>query len=177
MNKYKRFIATVRHDWAPAVFVLVAIVAAFLWAVAFGGRAPAAHAHLIDEVVEYHEIFSRETEHLVEVHADRMEELTTWLGERVGRDIKVPDLTVAGLRFAGGRMLIVSDHPVAVLMYTRDEGLPIAFHVARMHGGDKGISIEQRGAQRVAFWITNGYAYLVAGEMDGPTAEDLATLL
>jgi anti-sigma factor RsiW len=74
-------------------------------------------------------------------------------------------------------MLVVSDQPVAALMYTRGEGLPIAFHVTRMHGGDKGISIAQRGAQRVAFWITDGYAYLVVGEIDGTAAENLAALV
>jgi anti-sigma factor RsiW len=74
-------------------------------------------------------------------------------------------------------MLVVSDHPVAALMYVRDEGLPVALHVSRVEGGDKGISIEQRGAQRVAFWITDGYAYLLVGEIDGPTAEGLAALV
>ena len=74
-------------------------------------------------------------------------------------------------------MLVVNDHPVAALMYTRDEGLPIAVCVSRIQSGDKGISFEQRGAQRVAFWITDGYAYLVVGQIDGPTAEDLAALV
>jgi hypothetical protein len=29
-------------------------------------------------------------------------------------------------------MLVVNDHPVAALMYVRDEGLPIALHVSRI---------------------------------------------
>jgi hypothetical protein len=74
-------------------------------------------------------------------------------------------------------LLVVSDHPVAALMYVRDEGLPIALHVSRIQGGDKGISIEQRGAKWVAFWITDGYAYLLVGEIDDPTAEGLTALV
>jgi anti-sigma factor RsiW len=62
----------------------------------------------------------------------------------------VPDLTVAGLRFAGGRMLVVGDHPVAALMYTRGEGLPIAFHVSRIPVDDRPTCIPQRGFQRRA---------------------------
>src|SRR5260221_8655550 len=133
--------------WAIATS-LAAVIVGFGGGVSWSVKAPSERAELIEDVVEYHEFFSRETQHLVEVPADQMEELTAWLGERVGRDIKVPDLTVAGLRFAGGRMLVVNDHPVAALMYTRDEGLPIALHVSRIQGGDKGISFEQRGAQR-----------------------------
>jgi anti-sigma factor RsiW len=166
-----------RHHQAIAVFVLAAIVAVSVGAGAWGNRAPSARAHLIDEIAEYHEIFSRETQHLVEVPADQIEELTTWLGERVGREINVPDLTVAGLRFAGGRMLVVSDHPVAALMYTRGEGLPIAFHISRISADDGPTRIQQRGAQRVASWISNGYAYLLVGEIDSPTAEKLAALV
>jgi anti-sigma factor RsiW len=89
----------------------------------------------------------------------------------------VPDLTVAGLRFAGGRMLVVSDHPVAALMYTRGEGLPIAFHVSRISADDGLTRIHQRGAQHVASWISDGYAYLLVGEIDSPTAEKLAALV
>jgi anti-sigma factor RsiW len=168
--------ASRRHGWAIATS-LAAVIVGFGAGVSWNGRTPSELAELIEDIVEYHEFFSHETQHLVEVPADQMEELTAWLGERVGRDIKVPNPTVAGLHFAGGRMLVVSDRPVAALMYTRDEGLPIALHVSRIQGGDKGISFEQRGAQRVAFWITDGYAYLVVGQIDGPTAEDLAALV
>ena len=171
-----RLRAARRHGWAIATSLAAAIVG-FGGGVSWSVKAPSERAELIEDVVEYHEFFSRETQHLVEVPADQMEELTAWLGERGGRDIKVPDLTVAGLRFAGGRMLVVNDHPVAALMYTRDEGLPIALHVSRIQSGDKGISFEQRGAQRVASWITDGYAYLIVGEIDGPTAEELAALV
>jgi anti-sigma factor RsiW len=132
---------------------------------------------MIDEVAGYHQIFSRETQHLVEVPADQMEELTAWLGERVGRDVKVPHLGAAGFRFAGGQMLVINDRPVAALMYTRAEGLPIVLCVSRMPADDDPASIERRGPARVASWISGGYAYLVAGEIDGPTVTDLAALV
>jgi anti-sigma factor RsiW len=173
MIQCKRFGAAVRHGWAVAASLAV-IVAAFGGGATWGSRAPSARSDLIDEVAEYHQIYSREKRHLVEVPADQIEELTAWLGERVGRDIKVPDLAAAGLRFAGGRMLVINDQPVAELMYTRAQGLPIALCVSRMPGGDEPTSIEQRGPQRAASWITGGYAYLVVGEIDGSTAENLA---
>jgi anti-sigma factor RsiW len=177
MNKDEQLGAVVRRDWVIVPIALAIGFAAFIGGAIWGGRAPSERSHLIDEIAEYHEIFSRETQHLVEVPAEQTAELTAWLGERVGRAIKVPDLTRAGLRFVGGRMLVVSDHPVAALTYVRDKGLPIALHVSRIQEGDKGISIEQRGAQRVAFWITDRYAYLLVGEIDGPTAEGLAALV
>jgi hypothetical protein len=59
-------------------------------------------------------------------------------------------------------------------MYTRGEGRPIAFHVSRIPVDDRPTCIQQRGFQRVASWISGGYAYLLVGEIDGPTAEERA---
>jgi anti-sigma factor RsiW len=36
------------------------------------------------------------------------------------------------------------------------------------------LSIDQRGRERLASWITGGYAYIVVGEIDDPTARDIA---
>jgi anti-sigma factor RsiW len=74
-------------------------------------------------------------------------------------------------------MLVISGHPVAALIYTREDGLPIAFHVARIPTTDGPTCIQQRGPQRVASWISGGYAYLLVGEIDAPIAEVLAALI
>jgi anti-sigma factor RsiW len=162
-----------RFDWGM-VASLVAVIAAFGGGAMWGGRAPSERADLVDEVAGYHQIYSRETRHLVEVPADQIEELTAWLGKRLERDVKVPDLAVAGFRFAGGRMLVINERPVAELMYTRDQGFPIAVCISRFGSEPWPITVEQRGAQRVASWMIDGYAYVVVGEIDDPMAQDIA---
>jgi anti-sigma factor RsiW len=162
-----------RDGWAVAASLAV-LVAAFGGGVAWGSRAPSAHAELINEVASYHQFHSREKRHLVEVPADQIEEMMAWMGGHLGRAIDVPDLRAAGLHFAGGRMFVVNNRPVAELMYTRDRALPVGICLTRMDGDPAPLSIEQHGAERVASWITGGYAYVVVGDIDHPTAENLA---
>ena len=138
------------------------------------GKASSERADLLKEVTSYHRIYSRETEHLVEVPAEQAEHLTAWLGERLARSIAVPDLTAAGLRFAGGRMLVLNDHPAAELMYSRDGGPSIAICVSRIDGKPWPLDVEQQGALRVASWAKDAYAYVVVGEFGDAEARDLA---
>jgi anti-sigma factor RsiW len=169
----RRTLRMPRHGWAIAASLVAAIVG-FGGGVTWGGRVPSERAELIAEVASDHQIYSRETKHLVEVPADQVEHLKAWLGQRLDHKLEVPDLATAGLRFAGGRMLVVNDRPVAELMYTRENGLPIGIYVTQMAGDTAPISIDQRGLARLASWIAGGYAYVVAGEIDAPTAEDIA---
>jgi len=160
------------YGWALAASVLAAVT--FGGGVMWGGKAPSERADLIEEVAGYHQIYSRETTHLVEVPASETGQLTAWLGARLERDLTVPDLAAAGLRFAGGRMLVVNDRPVAELMYTRDQGLPIAICISRIDGKPWSMDVEEHGALRLASWGKDAYAYIVVGELDDAAVRDLA---
>jgi len=72
-------------------------------------------------------------------------------------------------------MLVVNGRPVAELMYTRDHGRPVGICVTQMATETSPLSIEQRGRERLASWITGGYAYIVVGEID-PTEPVLIRL-
>jgi anti-sigma factor RsiW len=163
-----------RPGWGWAIAASIAAVMMFGGGVMWGGRAPSERADLVDEVAGYHQVYSRETTHLVEVPASQAEQLTAWLSERLDHAIKVPDLADAGLHFAGGRMLVINDRPVAELMYTRAHGLPIAVCVTQIEGKPWSMDVEQRGALRVATWAKDAYAYAVVGEIGDEQARDLA---
>ena len=162
-----------RYGAALAASVTMAIIAfggGALWA----GGAPTVHDELVNEVASYHQIYSRETRHLVEVPADQTEHLTAWLGKHLDRKLVVPDLTPLGLHVAGGRMVIINNHPVGQLMYTRDQGLPVGVCVTQLRGAPAALSIESRGALRLAVWEDGSYAYVVVGELDAGAARDIA---
>ena len=162
-----------RYGAALAASVTMAIIAfggGALWA----GGAPTVHDELVNEVASYHQIYSRETRHLVEVPADQTEHLTAWLGKHLDRKLVVPDLTPLGLHVAGGRMVIINNHPVGQLMYTRDQGLPAGVCVTQLRGAPAALSIESRGALRLAVWEDGSYAYVVVGELDAGAARDIA---
>lgn len=152
----------VSYGWAATA--LAACVAGFVAGAAWASWPKSPGVEFAAEVAEYHEVFARETRHLVEVPAADMSELTQWLGKRLDRRLEVPDLTSEGLRFAGARMLVVGGRPVAQLMYTRAEGLPMALCVTKLEGGARPIQEERFGAQSAALWQDGGYGYVVVGE-------------
>jgi anti-sigma factor RsiW len=162
-----------RYGLAFAASLAIAIVG-FGGGALYGGRVPSQSTEFLDEVAGYHEIYSRETRHLVEVPAEQVEHLKTWLGQRLARDFDVPDLRAAGLHFAGGRMVIINGRPVAQLMYTRDKGLPIGICLTQMAGSPSRIGIERNGALKLAYWEDGSYEYVVVGELDEHSLRDVA---
>jgi anti-sigma factor RsiW len=131
------------------------------------------HQELLDSIAGYHRLFEGETRHLVEVGADRRDELVAWLGRRLGRTLAIPDLSRLGLTFAGGRMLVINRRPVGQLLYVRPGAPPVGICIAR---GDAPQSrfVEERGGLRLASWNSGGYAYVVVGEMTEEKARGIA---
>ena len=80
-------------------------------------------------MADYHAVFVRETDHLVEVPASRRDHIEAWLGNRVGYPLHVPDLRDQGLEFVGARLLAAVGQPVAQLMYTTATGDRVALCV------------------------------------------------
>lgn len=70
-----------------------------------------------DEIAEYHRIYSRQKEHLVEVPASQATKIESWLSSSVGVTFKIPDLARKGLTFEGARLLVANGKPVAQLVY------------------------------------------------------------
>jgi anti-sigma factor RsiW len=152
-----------------------AAAAAVAGMIGFGGGAVWMNApknardHLLTEVADYHRVYSRETQHLVEVRADQTVELTDWLGGRLGRKLVVPDLRPSGLRFAGGRMLVIDGKPVAELMYTREQGAPVALCIMQIDGTQATqqtpVRVDRRGELALASWQAGAHTFVVVGDM------------
>jgi len=159
--------------WAIAACLLACVIGfggGTVWGSWTGGPREA----MIDEVAEYHAVYSRETVHLVEVPAAQTEHLRAWLGHRIERRLDIPDLAVAGLNFVGGRMLVIGGKPAANLIYTRDRGAPVALCVVQSEGPAEELRVERRGGLRVAIWQDGHYAYLIVGDLDPGMARGIA---
>ena len=65
------------------------------------------------DAIAAHRTFSVEVRHPVEVDAGQEPHLVQWLSKRLGHQLIVPDLTVAGFRLMGGRLLPAEDGPAA----------------------------------------------------------------
>src|SRR5499426_186326 len=123
---------------------------------------------LLDEVAEYHVVFSRERDHQVEVTPDRVDEIQSWLGQRLGRTLRVPDLSSRGLIFRGARLLVVSHRPVAQLVYSFPDQLdhPFALCIAAGPPEEVALRTDSQDGVNLAMWGRKGFIYVLAGWVD-----------
>jgi anti-sigma factor RsiW len=163
-----------RHTWAVAASLVMGMIGYAAGAI-WPGPIESRRDRMLDEVAQYHSIYSRETVHLVEVPATQEDHLKAWLGKRVNASLVIPNFNQDGLTFAGGRLVVLNGEPVAELMYTRPTGLPIAFCVLYHVGEPSTITVEQRGDLNLATWNDGAHSYFVVGAADQATIQGLAT--
>jgi anti-sigma factor RsiW len=178
--------ASVPSRWARlrparrlALPVAASIVAALIgFGVGFwrGGVEGAFAERLLDEVAEYHAVFAREREHQVEITADRLDEIQSWLGERLGRKLVVPDLSDRGLTFRGARLLVVNHQPVAQLVYgfPGRHDRPLALCIAAGSSDEIQLRTQTENGVNLAMWARKGFIYVLAGWVDPSVLTALA---
>ncbi len=134
--------------------------------------------YLLEEVREYHAVFARETEHVVEVPASRRDHIEEWLGNRVHYPFTVPDLTARSLTFLGARLIAIGGGVVAQLMYIDRHGEHIALCVAFTEDRlDAPMQSIQKAGLRVMGLAEGHHAFFVAGPKFNPELEALARSL
>lgn len=133
----------------------------------FVGAAEKLVEHFLDEVADYHGVYIKEREHLVEVPASRKEHLEAWLGDRLQLAFQVPDLRDFDFTFQGGRLLGVSHQPVGQLMYTAGDGTPIALCIALV-GRDTTSSVRRHDEDDLTLYGqgVGRHVLIVAGPKD-----------
>jgi len=124
--------ATLRRipSWGAMAASAALIVAAALGGYVAGtNSAPnvvVAQAGWLEDIADYHGIYTTQSRHLVEVAADERDHIRDWLGAETGTTFSIPDLGADGLTFQGGRLLVAAGNPVAQLIYTDAGGAVIA---------------------------------------------------
>lgn len=168
--------------WRFAVPLAASILAAAIFAGGFllGGdyrSQPDFSERLLDEVADYHVVYARESEHQVEVPAQRLAHIQAWLGERLHRKLSVPDLSKRYLTFEGARLLVVDGQPVAQLVYNAPDrpSEPLALCISFGAPGEEALRMDSREGLHLALWRRNGYTYVLVGWADEKTLKELAT--
>lgn len=133
-------------------------------------------AGIMHDIAEYHPIYAREVEHLVEVPASRREHLEQWLGDRVGLALRAPDLSAHGLRFQGGRLIALHDHALAQLMYTGPGNQRVALCVAKLQGKQsEGTESLEDGGLKLYGTSKDGHVFVIVGPAGDPLVDRLST--
>jgi len=85
---------------------------------------------LTGHAIEAHRLYVVEVRHPVEVPGSERNHLQQWLTKRCGWVVRAPELTGAGLKLVGGRLLPSSSGPASFMMYESANGERFTISIA-----------------------------------------------
>ncbi|MFC2253978.1 anti-sigma factor [Labrys portucalensis] len=111
----------------------------------------------------------------VEIRADKATELADWAAERMGRKPALPDLSKAGYRLMGGRVVSTPHGPALMLMYDDDRGGRLVMLTRPMAvDQDKAMAAHTEGKVDGWSWASRGMGYSLVGTMPAEALHPLA---
>lgn len=130
-----------------------------------------------------HTVYAPEVRHPVEVGSAEQEHLVKWLSKRLGRPLKVPDLTGQGYELVGGRLLPGDAGASAVraqFMFQNTAGERLTLYLGAVQGDGAGVNAQEsafrfanEGAISSFYWVDQGFGYAITG----PVPRDRLMLL
>lgn len=127
-----------------------------------------------------HLVYSPEVRHPVEVAAAQQDHLVQWLSKRLGKPLKVPNLSAQGFDLVGGRLLPGDEGARAQFMFQNASGERITLYLGAIR--EKGDDADRReaafrysseGAVPGFYWVDRGFGYALSGSV---SREDLLRL-
>ncbi|HEV7309516.1 anti-sigma factor [Ensifer sp.] len=130
----------------------------------------------LDDIADYHRIYSRQKDHLVEVPASEAPKIETWLAASVGVPFKIPQLGGKGLAFEGARLLVANGKPVAQLVYRSAEGEIFAICFLKNTSGPQSDQFEEsiRDDLGMVTWQRGGASFVLVGPSAHVGMQDIA---
>lgn len=126
---------------------------------------------LAQEASYAYAVFGPDRGRPVEIAAADSAALVRWVEKRLSRPISVPDLSSAGYRFMGGRLVATQNGPAGLLMYDDTKGGRIAILMRPMMQDENTPMAAHREGEVVGYaWADNGMGYSLVG---GPNAASL----
>lgn len=93
------------------------------------------------------------------------DDLSRWLTNRVGQDVRVPALDVLGFTFVGGRLVAGETGPAAMLMYQDQAGRRLVVYVSPelVGHGPTGMHFRRQRDAGAVIWANGKTGFGVAG--------------
>jgi anti-sigma factor RsiW len=158
-----------------AVLALVAVSGAAGWLARGGLPGGAAPMDGAERALAAYRVFVPEKLHPVEVSASSLEHLGTWLGNRIGMPIDIPDLSGLGLTLVGGRLLPGNIGPAGLLMYQNDAGERLTLFIQMSTGGESDFVYAEDGDIQMVAWRSEDLAYVLTGPVSKASLTMYAT--
>ena len=118
----------------------------------------------------------------MEVPGNERNHLQQWLTKRCGWVVRAPELTNAGLKLVGGRLLPGPTGPASFLMYESASGERFTVYTAKASADKAWTETTQmryttQNKDGALFWADNGVGYVVAGASDRARLAQVARLV
>lgn len=117
-----------------------------------------------------HAVYAPEVRHPVEVGSAEQEHLVKWLSKRLGRPLKVPDLSGQGFDLVGGRLLPGDAGARAQFMFQNTAGERLTLYLGAVQGDSAGLNAQEsafrfanEGAISSFYWVDQGFGYALTG--------------
>ncbi|MCR0983793.1 anti-sigma factor family protein [Roseomonas populi] len=137
--------------------------------------APAGIAALAQQAAESYAAFVPDRERPVELHAADSATLVRWASTRLGRQVKVPDLSGQGYRLMGGRLVPTTQGAAVMFMFDDDRGSRLVL-LTRPMAVDRDTPMAHRddGTVQAFTWATEGNGYSLVGSLPPATLHPIA---
>ena len=117
------------------------------------------------DAIAAYRVFSVEVRHPVEVDVAQEAHLVQWLSKRLGKPLVAPDLTAAGFRLMGGRLLPAEAGPAAQFMYENGKDR-VTLYLRTGIGGDTAFRYSEENGIGAFYWSDQGFGYALAAKAD-----------
>jgi anti-sigma factor RsiW len=119
------------------------------------------------DAMDAHRLYVVEVRHPVEVPGDERAHLQAWLTKRCGWEVRAPELSAAGLKLVGGRLLPgPTGLPASFLMYESASGERFTVYASKAQAETTQMRYATQGSEGALFWADRGVGYVVSGGSD-----------
>ena len=143
-----------------------------------------------------HVVYAPEVRHPVEVTAAQQDHLVQWLSKRLGRPLKVPNLSAQGYELVGGRLLPGDAGARAQFMFQNAGGERVTLYLGALNANansnanananasasapasrETAFSFSTDGPVPGFYWVDQGFGYALAGKLPREALMQLAKVV
>lgn len=152
--------------WAAAALMLVSLGGLGGWSIRSALQAPSGELIALgQEAAVSYNVYAPDRVRPVEFRASENDQLVRWVSDRLRRPVKVPDLTTAGYRLMGGRVVATAHGPAAMFMYDDDHDRRLVVLARAMSRAGQNAPMTPRSQGDVSgfAWADDGLGYSLMG--------------
>ena len=128
-----------------------------------------------------HVVYAPEVRHPVEVPAAEQAHLVQWLSKRLGRTLKVPNLSAQGYELVGGRLLPGDTGARAQFMFQNGAGIRVTLYLGSLQAPAQSEAAQETafrfttdGAVPSFYWVEQGFGYALSAPLQRDALMQLA---